>query len=320
MILIVGATGQLGTAVARRLAATGRPVRAFVRPGSRFEHLRVPGIELAFGDLRDAASIDAAVRGADTVVATANVVVPQGRTSYAAVEGAGYAALIDACRRHSTDRFVFMSVPVTPHDDDVPVFRYKRLIERRLADSGLSQTVFRASLLMDDWFAFLGSRIPVRGAEAATLERSYWFLNAFLGAVDGLIERRGIALVPGSPQVRHAFIALDDVAAFIVRALERDALRGATVEIGGPEILTWREVVDRYAAVLCRSVRALGVPSSVFRVQRRLLAPFSESASNIMGLQWLVGYDTPYDSTALAASLGIDLTRTADFLRAKAAT
>jgi uncharacterized protein YbjT (DUF2867 family) len=318
MILVVGATGQLGTAVVRRLLAAGEPVRAFVRRGSRHEHLREAGAELAFGDLRDAASVDAACRDVRSVVATANAVVPEGESSFEAVEGRGYAALLSACERERVRRFVFMSVPVTPHDDAVPVFRYKRLNEQRLERSGLDYTVLRASLFMDDWFAFIGSRIPVRGAEAATLERRFWFLQRFMNAVGGLIEERGIAVVPGSPHVRHAFIALDDVAEFVVRSIGRDDMRRAVVEIGGPEILAWKDVVACYARVLGKPVRALYVPSALFRAQRALIAPLSEPVSCIMGLNWLVGFDTPYDSRALASTLGIELTATETFLRRKA--
>ena len=236
MILVVGATGQLGTAVVRRLVASGQPVRAFVRKGSRHEHLRAMGAELAFGDLREPDSVDAACRGARVVVATANAVVPEGPSSFEAVEGRGYAALISACERHAVEQFVFISVPVTPHDDAVPVFRYKRLTEQRLRQSRLSYTIFQSSLFMDDWYAFIGSRIPLRGAEAATLDRRYWFLKAFMKGVDGLIDKHGIALIAGSKRVRHAFIALDDVAEFMVRSIGRTEMYRTVTQIGGPEI------------------------------------------------------------------------------------
>jgi uncharacterized protein YbjT (DUF2867 family) len=318
MILVVGATGQLGTAVVRRLVAMGQPVRAFIRKGSRHEHLRAMGAELAFGDLRDADSVDAACRGARVVVASANAVVPEGPSSFEAVEGRGYAALISACERHGIEQFVFISVPVTPRDDSVPVFRYKRLTEQRLRQSRLTYTIFQASLFMDDWYAFIGSRIPLRGAEAATLDRRYWFLKAFLKGVDGLIERRGIALIAGSPSVRHAFIALDDVAEFMVRSIGRAEVFGKVVQIGGPQVLTWGQVVSCYSLVLGKPVRAIYLPSWLFRIQHALLAPVSEAASDIMGLNWLVGFDTPYDANALAATLGIRLTSTEQFLRHKA--
>ena len=317
MILVVGATGQLGTAVVRRLAATGQSVRAFVRRGSRHEHLQAMGAAIAFGDLRDPDTVDAACRGARVVVATANAVVPEGPTSFEAVEGRGYATLFSACERHGIEQFIYVTVPTTPNDDAVPTFRYKRLNERRLRESRLSYTVFQASLFMDDWFAFIGSRIPLHGAESATLHRRYWFLNAFMKGVGGLIEKHGVALIPGSSRVRHAFIALDDVAEFMVRSIGRADMHRTIVQIGGPQILTWGEVVACYSQVLGKPLRAIYVPSGVFRVQRALLAPLSEPASNIMGLNWLVGFDTPYDSNALASTLGFRPTSTEAFLRHK---
>jgi NADH dehydrogenase len=315
MILVVGATGQLGTAVVRRLAAAGQPVRAFVRPGSRHEHLRMPGIELSFGDLRDAASVDAACRGARVVITTANVVVPEGRTSFEAVEGQGYAHLIAACERERIEQFIFVSIPQTAHDAAVPAFRYKRLNEQRLKSGTLPYTVLRPSLFMDDWFAFIGDASVARGAAAATIERRYWFLRVFINAVGGLIRQHGIALIPGSRRARHAFIALDDVAGFIIGSIGREEMRRATFEIGGPQVLSWDEVLAIYARLLGKPIRAITVPKGAYRALRALLAPLSESASGIMGLNWLVGYDTPYDASALAARLGLQLTSAEQFLQ-----
>ena len=318
MNLVIGATGQLGTAVVRRLAAAGQPVRAFVRRDSRHEHLRGPGIELVFGDLRDPASVEAACRGARVVIATASAIIPEGPSTFESVEGQGYAALIEACQRQRIDQFIYVSTPVTPHDDAVPAFRYKRLNERRLQASPLSYTVLQSSLFMDDWFAFIGDATVARGAEAATIHRRYWFLQAFMRAVGGLIDKHGVALVPGSRRVRHAFIAIDDVAGFLVRSIGRDDMRRAIFQIGGPQVLTWDEVLATYSRVLGKPLRGIYVPRHLFRVQRALLAPFSEAAADIMGLNWLVGYDTAHEANALAARLGVRLTSVEQFLRHKA--
>ncbi len=79
LTLVVGSTGQLGTAVVRKLAARGKPVRALVRPTSNYQHLTGGVVELAFGDLRDRASLIAACESVDTVIATANAAVPRER-------------------------------------------------------------------------------------------------------------------------------------------------------------------------------------------------------------------------------------------------
>jgi uncharacterized protein YbjT (DUF2867 family) len=66
MHLVVSGSGQLGTVLVRQLVAAGKPVRAFVRPMSQYQHLVGSGAELAFGDLRDAGIVRAAMAGADT--------------------------------------------------------------------------------------------------------------------------------------------------------------------------------------------------------------------------------------------------------------
>jgi NADH dehydrogenase len=212
-----------------------------------------------------------------------------------------------------------MSVPVLPQDDEIPTFRSKRLVERRLMSSKVPYTIFRASLFMDDWFALMGSSIPLRGAEAATLERPFWFSRAFMKGVGHLIENHGLALVPGSGQARHAFITLDDVASFLVKAVGRKDALNRIYEIGGPEVLSWKQVVALYEKVLGRRVRGLYAPAVVFRLQQMLLSPFSPAAGNLMAMNWAVGTsDTLYDMGALAPEFGISLTTGEQFLRAKA--
>jgi len=318
MILVVGATGQLGTAIIRRLVAANQPVRAFVRKGSNYKHLQGPDVEIVFGDLRDAASVDAACKGADIVMATATAILPHGSYSFKSVDGDGYQSLIDASKKHNVKQFVLVSVPVTPDDKKVPAFNYRRITEERLKQSGLNYTIFQASLFMDCWFAFIGSTIPARGTEAATIKRQFWFLKMFMGLVGNLIEGLNMALVAGSAKTRHAFVTTDNVADFMVKSVNHPRAQNAVFQIGGPEILTWEQVVSTYGSVLGRRIKPLYAPNGVFRVARLLFAPFSEGASDILGLNWLVGYDTPYDMRELASVFGVKLMTAEQFLKHKA--
>ena len=319
MILVVGATGQLGTAIVRRLVAANLPVRAFVRRGSKYQHLQGPGVEFAFGDLRDAASVDAACKDVDVVMATATVILPHGRPySFRSVDGDGYQTLIDSSKKNNVKQFVMVSVPVTPQDDKVPAFNYRRITEERLKKSGLNYTIFQSSLFMDCWFAFIGSTLPARGTESATIKRQFWFLKMFMGLVGNLIEGLNIALVAGSAKTRHAFVTTDNVADFMVNAINHPKAHNAIIQIGGPEILTWEQVVSTYGNVLGRRIKPLYAPNGVFRVARLLFAPFSEGASDILGLNWLVGYDTPYNMKETGSTFGVNLTTAEQFLKHKA--
>ena len=318
-VLVVGASGQLGTRVVQQLVALRRPVRALVRRTSRVDHLRLTGVELVQGDLTDPPSIDAACRGAGAIIATANAVAPLHGSSFATVEDRGYATQLDACRRNGCGRFVLVSVPVTPHDRAVPLFRYKRLLEQRLQASGLDHAVLRSDFFMDDWFALIGSRLPARGDPAALINRPWGFLQTFVGAVGDLIEKRGMALVPGPADTRHAFICIDDVAHALIRAIDHPAAQRAVLDLNGPEALSWSDVAALYAQVLKRPVRVVSTPGWVFRMQQLLMSPFSQAASNIMGLNWVAAHTLPDTGAGHAALLGVKLQRAEDFLRAKAA-
>ena len=320
MILVVGASGQLGTAVVRRLASApnAEPVRAFVRPTSQAQHLRIPRVELAYGDLRNAASLTNACKGVDVVIATANTVAPRGRYTFESVEGDGYRNLVAAAKQEAVKQIIYMSAPVTPNDDFVPTLRYKRRIERLIIDSGVPYTIFRGSLFMDDWFALMGSSIPLRGAESATLERPFWFSRAFMKGTGHLIEHRGIALVAGSGKTRHAFIALDDVAEFIVKAVRKPDAVNRIIEIGGPEVLSWDDVAELFGRVLGKRVRTVHAPAAVFRLQQLMLNPFSPAAANLMGMNWTFATaESAYDMSSVGPSFGVRLTSAEQFLRTK---
>jgi uncharacterized protein YbjT (DUF2867 family) len=289
-----------------------------VRPTSVVTHLQRSGVELVFADLMRPETLDAACRGAGAVIATANAVAPTHGSTFESVDDRGYVALLEACVRHGCGRFVLISVPVTSHDAAVPLFRTKRLIEQRLAVCGLEYAVLRAGPFMDDWFALIGSALPARGDVAPLIRRRWPFLERFVRLTGQLIDRHGIALVPGNAKTRHAFIAIDDVAAALIAAVHHPGLRNATRDLAGPEMLSWGQVAAMFAEVLGRPVRVLGVPGGVFRMQQMMMRPFSVAASNIMGLNWLSSMTLPVAADGTLAMLGVTPIDARGFLSEKA--
>src|SRR5436190_9175348 len=203
-VLVVGATGQLGSAVVRKLADRGARVRACVRTTSRYEHLKRDGVEIAFGDLTDPSTLDPLCANIDALIATANTATPRLRgDSFRAVDEEGYKNLIDACVRQRVGQFVYASIVAHPDLDALPLSRAKRITEARLRQSGLAYTVVRADAFMDVHFSMMGSDLPVHGAEAATVERPFWFSTRFFQTIKHDMAQHGRAGVLGDGEARR---------------------------------------------------------------------------------------------------------------------
>src|SRR5688572_22733236 len=113
MDLIVGATGMLGREICHLLRGRGRLVRALTRAASdaaTVARLRDGGVEIVIGDLKDRPSLDAACRGADTVISTASSTLSrQDGDSIETVDRRGQLDLIDAAVAAGVRRFVLIS-------------------------------------------------------------------------------------------------------------------------------------------------------------------------------------------------------------------
>lgn len=113
MILVIGATGLVGTEVCRRLRARGEQVRALVPATSskeKIEALRSSGVELLVGDPKESQSIVAACRGVNAVISTASsTLMRQPGDSIESVDQAGQLSLVNAAEEASVDRFLFVS-------------------------------------------------------------------------------------------------------------------------------------------------------------------------------------------------------------------
>ncbi|PKM12371.1 MAG: hypothetical protein CVV13_05645 [Gammaproteobacteria bacterium HGW-Gammaproteobacteria-3] len=317
-VLVIGASGQLGAVVLDRLLATSRECVAFVRPASGFIPPASAQVKIVRGDLADFASVDNACVGVKKVIATASSIVPRLGDKFGSDEVGHYRNLIKACRRHAVEHLVYISAFSSPYDKQVPEFRIKRQIEQLIVESGISFTIFRAAAFMDVYYAVLGSRLATTGVSHPTLLRGFWLTKFYARATSGWLEKYGIALVPGSGKARHNFICIDDVATFMVKALTMPSAKNRLIELGGPQALSWREVVDIYAQVLNKKVIKLSMPGFILNFWRLALRPFSPAGENIMSLLSLLGrYDAVMDMAAISAEFAIRLTDTRGFLLAK---
>ena len=227
MILVVGATGALGGMVTRRLLEQGADVRALVRDRVAAQPLADAGARLVTGDLTDHRSLRAAADGVDTVVTTANSAMRGGQDTVETVDRAGNAALVEAAVSAGVRRFVFVSALAADEASPVPLMQAKAETEQQLARSGMSWVVLRPNLFMDVW-------VPAVVAGPA-------------------LAGRPVHLV-GESRRRHSLIAMADVAGYVTAAVDHEAATNRTFVLGGPDAVTWWDVVREVERATGRDV------------------------------------------------------------------
>jgi uncharacterized protein YbjT (DUF2867 family) len=239
MILIAGGTGRLGSVLAARLTGRELPVRVLTRVPARADHLAALGIEVAAGDVRDRASLDAAVRGADVVVSAIHGFTGPRGTSPATIDYQGNVSLIDAARAAGA-QLVLMSVVGAAADSPMELFRMKHAAEQHLLAGDGDWTIVRATAFLELWIDLL----------AKTAARS------------------GRPVVFGRGDNPINFVSVVDVAGLVEHAVTDPATRGRVLEIGGPDNLS----LNQLAAAIQRAAGRPAAPRHVPRLALRLMA------------------------------------------------
>jgi uncharacterized protein YbjT (DUF2867 family) len=319
VVMVVGGNGQLGSACCAELVRRGAPARASVREISRGTTLQQSGVEVVELDLTSGSDARRrALEGVECVVLSANAVVPRAGDRPADVDRA-LAELVGDAEAVGVRRVVLPSIPVSSVDRSVPSARSRRELEQRLLDAPMQPWVLRLPPFTDVWLALVGSSVPLRGEEHATLDRPSPFLRRFRRATGRLVEDRGVMLVPGPATHRHAFIAVADAARACAEAALRPEAAARPVEVAGPEVLSWNDVAAVYADVLQRRVRVVTTPAVAYAAAARALAPVADVPARTMGLnRYLAESESAWTDAGGGLVDPATMTTVGSFLRAKA--
>jgi len=252
-ILVTGATGFTGGALARRLASDGSKVRILARDTARTATLAVLGIEIAVGDLRDPTSLSKALEGVDAVYHIAAQFRHESveRRDFEDINVKGVQHILDASVAAGVKRFVHCSTigvhghvahppateeaPLAPND---PYQRSKlkgeQIAARYIAEGRLPITIFR----------------PAGIYGPGDLR----FVKLFRGV------KRGRFPMIGDGQVLYHSVYIDDLVDGIIKCGTVDAAIGETFILAGPEYTTLNELVGIVATEVGAQPSRLRIP------------------------------------------------------------
>lgn len=245
MILVIGAAGTCGGAVTRALVRRGEEIRGFVRSEARASAARDAGAsEIAIGDLRNCASLDAAMKGASGVF----YVCPR----FVVDEASLGRMVIDAASRAGVKRFVYQSalhsvISTLLHHE------LKRQVEEALYESDLDFTVLQ----------------PAR------------FMHNITPTLHKIIAT-GTYTEPFSPEMPISDVDYEDVAEVAALALTKQGYGRATFELCAEGMLTRHQRVAVLSEVLGRPIRATTCSVEEWLAAAGISDPYEREARTLM--------------------------------------
>lgn len=289
-ILIVGGTGMLGRELARQLLHSGNEIHVMTRNVEKCGDLRQSGVHVIGGDLIDKSSLLKACKGMDVVVASAHSVLGRGKYDSTKVDDKGHMDLIDAAKQTGVKYFIYTSGIGVRTDSPIDFWRTKAKIENYLMASGMAYNIIRASAFMER------------------------HVREFIGKP---ILEKGKVFLFGSGEAPGNFVSVRDVASVMKYCLDHPEMRNKTLEIGGLDNLSRKEIVEMYAACTGKKIKVAHVPRGVLKVMSTLIKPFHPGISRIMFVgQYLDTTDESFDVRPLLETIPLKITRMEDFIRA----
>jgi NADH dehydrogenase len=244
--LVTGATGFLGREVVRALSSRDVEVRCLVRSPGRERLMVGQRVDVHYGNVGDPAALRAAFHNVDVVVHLVAVIREKADVTFQTVNARGTQNVVEAARNAGVGHFVQMSAIGAADDPRYPYLRSKWQAEQAIKDSGLPYTILRASLMFGE------------GDEP-------------FNTVAGLVRAFPLVPIPGPGTNRFQPMAVDEVAHCIADAAGREDLKGQVIEVGGPEQLTYNEIVSIIART-CRVWRLrVHIPVALMRPVVRLM-------------------------------------------------
>jgi len=275
-VLVTGANGFIGSHLVRRLASSGRSVRAMVRSRDRVD---LPdGVEVVQADVTKPETLGPAVEGVTVVVhaaaLVANLKEPY-RGAYQAVNLRGTTSLVEAALAAKVERFVLLSGMDTQPGNVGSYMATRWGMEEAVRQGGIPYVILQPSVLFGDGAPFV--------TELAKLARMFPVVPAIGGG--------GVMFQP---------IWVEDVVSCLVACLDRSDLLGGAYPIGGAEQVSFRQIIEALGRAMGKHRTTLTLPVPVARAAAACMTavlphpPLTPASIELFTLNQTTALDTVY--------------------------
>ncbi|MGW8222730.1 MAG: complex I NDUFA9 subunit family protein [Syntrophobacteria bacterium] len=235
-VFVTGSTGFVGNHVLHTLVDRGHQVRALVRPGSEYKLKQPDKVEVIAGEVTESADLIQGMKGCDAAIHLVGIIraFPSQDITFERLHTEATANVVAAAKEAEVPRLLHMSALGAREDGSTPYLRTKFAAEEHVRQSGLNYTIFRPSLIFG------------RGGEA---------IKMF-----GDMVKKYVVPIIGDGQYRFQPVSVTTVAQGFEKALEPETAKDQTLDVGGPENVTFDEIMDTLARVMGKSIVKIHMP------------------------------------------------------------
>jgi NADH dehydrogenase len=238
VIVVTGGAGFLGRRVVAALRERNQNVRVLIRRPDQAEVVKPFGVEVAYGDTRDADSLNRALEGATGLIHLVAVIRKRRGATFRSVNVEGARNVYSAASVSGVRRSVFVSAIGAALRSPEPYFASRWEGEEEARASGIPTTVVRFSSLFGEG-------------------------DEFFNVMAALVKVAPVVPIPGRGKTRFQPIHVEDAAQVCVRALQDDSKIGRTFELGGPDVLTYQQMMSTVARAMGKRRLQVPVPPAV---------------------------------------------------------
>jgi NADH dehydrogenase len=256
-VAIIGGTGFVGSYLTDALSHLGHSVALLVRPGSEIKIKNSNKVEMFTGDIQDIESIRCLIQKCDAVIYNVGILreVPSKGISFEKTQYQGLVNTVNVALEVGVKRLLLMSangvkVPGTKYQET------KRRAEEYALDSELDVTVIRPSVIFGD----------PRGMMEFASQLFKQIVRMPIPATNFLL-----GLDSKKTSVEMSPVHINDVVQIFIIVLGEKDFFGKIITLGGPEILTWKEIITRIAAASGHRKWFLPMPISLMKIAATLL-------------------------------------------------
>jgi len=244
-IAITGASGFVGRHLVASLAETEHHLRLLIHR-KHIESVSGDKIETVFGDVHNSDSLDKAFEGVDAVYHLVGIIAETGQLTFEKTVTAGTKNVVAACLQNNVRHIIYLSALGASEDAISKYHQSKWQAEEAVRDSGVDYTIFRPSVIFGEGDGFVSTLV--------------WLTKKF----------------PLTPVIGHGDFLLqpvyiNDLIHLLMNSLGNKKARNKTIEIGGPDKISYKEILRIVKRVLNKKRGNLYLPMWFMKLNAFLL-------------------------------------------------